>query len=505
MKKKLALNTFFSVLLQIVTLICGLITPRLFLNAYGSEINGLVQSISQFLGVISLLELGVGQVIQSALYKPLANKDNYTLSCVLTSGNKFFKRIAYVLIPYVALLAAIYPFVLAENFDWFYTATLIVAISIGSFAQYYFGIIDKILLNADQRGYIQFASQIISLIINTALCAILILSGSPIQIVKLTASLVFLLRPLVVRMYIEKKYTINRRVKYEDEPIKQKWNGIAQHISSFILNGTDNIVLTLFSTLSNVSIYSVYYLVINGVCQLHHSTTAGLHSLVGELWAKQELDRLKRVFCAIEILLHFSSVFLFTCTGILIVPFVRVYTDGVTDANYIQPLFAVLISVAYAFSCIKTTYNLLILAGGHYKQTQKCHIISATLNVIISISTVYFFGLVGVAVGTLIAMGYQMVWMAYYNSKNLLKWPFSSFLKQIGVDALTVLISVAATSWINLDVVNYFGWFIMSIKVAPIVLLTVVTMAFIFYRKKAIYICKHIIRKNAHAKRKYDE
>lgn len=495
MKKKLALNTIFSILLQAVTLICGLITPRLFLNAYGSEINGLVQSITQFLGVISLLELGVGQVIQSALYKPLANKDNYTLSCVLVSGNKFFKRIAYMLFVYVALLVAIYPFAVAKSFEWFYTASLILAISIGSFAQYYFGIIDKILLNADQRGYIQFASQIIALIINTVLCAIFILSGFSIQIVKLTASLVFLLRPFVVRMYIKKKYTIDRRVKYEDEPIKQKWNGIAQHISAFILNGTDNIVLTMFSTLSNVSIYSVYHLVINGVCQLHHSATAGLHSLVGELWAKQQLDRLKRVFGAIELTLHFSSVFLFTCTGILIVPFVRVYTDGVTDANYIQPLFAVLIVLAYAFTCIKTTYNLLILAGGHYKQTQKCHIISAALNVVISVSTVYFFGLIGVAIGTLVAMGYQMIWMAYYNSKNLLKWPFSSFLKQIGVDFLTVITAVAATSWIKLGAINYLGWFIMAIKVAPIVMLTVAAMAFIFYRQKTLYICKHILRR----------
>ena len=495
MKKKLALNTIFSILLQAVTFICGLITPRLFLNAYGSEINGLVQSITQFLGVISLLELGVGQVIQSALYKPLANKDNYNLSCVLASGNKFFKRIACILFIYVALLVAIYPFAVAENFDWVYTASLILAVSIGSFAQYYFGIIDKILLNADQRGYIQFASQIIALIINTAFCAIFILSGFSIQIVKLTASLVFLLRPFVVRMYIKKKYTIDRRVRYEDEPIKQKWNGIAQHISAFILNGTDNIVLTMFSTLSNVSVYSVYHLVINGVCQLHHSATAGLHSLVGELWAKQEIDRLKHVFGTIELSLHFSSVFLFTCTGILIVPFVRVYTDGVTDANYIQPLFAILIVLAYAFTCIKTTYNLLILAGGHYKQTQKCHIISAAINVVISISTVYFFGLIGVAIGTLVAMGYQMTWMAYYNSKNLLKWSFSNFLRHIGVDVLTVLISVAATSWIKLGDISSLGWFIMAIKVAPIVLLTVTAMAFIFYRQKVIYICKHIIHR----------
>ena len=70
-KKKLALNTVTSLSLQIITIICGFITPRLFLSAYGSEVNGLVQSVTQFLGVISFLELGIGQVIQSELYKHL--------------------------------------------------------------------------------------------------------------------------------------------------------------------------------------------------------------------------------------------------------------------------------------------------------------------------------------------------------------------------------------------------------------------------------------------------
>jgi O-antigen/teichoic acid export membrane protein len=282
---------------------------------------------------------------------------------------------------------------------------------------------------------------------------------------------------------------------YTSEPINQKWNGIAQHISAFILNGTDNIVLTLFSTLSNVSIYSVYHLVVYGVHQLYQSATLGIHALVGELWAKQEINQLNHVFGIVELVLHFSTVFLFSCTGILILPFVRVYTDGITDANYIQPLFAVLIVLAHASQCIKTTYNILIMAGGHYKQTQKCYIISAVLNLTISIVTVYFLGLVGVAIGTVVAMVYQMVWMAYYDSKHLLKWPFSNFIKQIVIDILTVSLIWIATSWIQLGSITYIAWFLMAIEVALIALLITVAMAFIFHHKKMTEVFKHIMRR----------
>ena len=73
---KLMKNTISSFVFQITTIICGFILPRLILQQYGSEVNGLINSLNQFLGVISFLELGVGAVIQSALYKPLAQNNN---------------------------------------------------------------------------------------------------------------------------------------------------------------------------------------------------------------------------------------------------------------------------------------------------------------------------------------------------------------------------------------------------------------------------------------------
>ena len=82
-KKRLALNTSTSLLYQVVTIICGFILPRLILKSFGSEVNGLVNSITQFLAIISFSELGVGAVIQSSLYKPLAEKNDEQISRVI--------------------------------------------------------------------------------------------------------------------------------------------------------------------------------------------------------------------------------------------------------------------------------------------------------------------------------------------------------------------------------------------------------------------------------------
>lgn len=482
-KKRLAKNTVSSLTLQITTVICGFILPRLILHQFGSDVNGLVNSILQFLQIIAFLELGVGAVVQSALYKPLADKNSKSISEIIVSANKFFQKIAIILIVYVVILVCFYPLLVNKNFSHLFSATLILAMSISYFAQYYFGVVDRLLLTADQRGYIQYTAQTITLILNTVACAVLIEVGASIQLVKLTTSLIYLIRPIILRVYVNKYYSIDRKAEYKAGAIKQKWNGIAQHISAVVLDMTDSIVLTVFSSLANVSIYSVYHLVIYGVKNLLISVNDGIKSLFGELWAKQELGELKKTFSFSEWGIHTSTVLVFGCTGILVLPFVRVYTNGITDANYFQPAFAALLTVAHASHCLRLPYNCMILAGGHYKQTQSNYIIAAILNVVVSIVVVKVLGLVGVAIGTLAAMVYQTIWMAVYVSKNLLKWPFRNFLKQLTVDIVTVLIGIFATIKIPLLSVSYFSWVILAAEVFVVWLIIIAIINMLFYRE----------------------
>lgn len=493
--KKLALNTITSTSLQITTLICGFILPRLILETFGSEVNGLVNSITQFIGVISLLDLGVGAVVQSALYEPLATKNHDGVSRIYSSANKFFRRLAMILLCYIAILIIIYPWINSSGFDFGYTAFLILAISISTFSQYYFSIVNSLLLSANQKGYVQSSAQIVTIIVNTIAGVIFIKLGCSIQIVKLTTSLAFLIRPLFLAWYVRKHYCINTKIEIKEEPIKQKWNGMAQHFASYILSSTDSIVLTIFSTLENVSIYGVYNLVIIGVKNAIFSLTNGFQSLIGEMLVKKETENLKRFFGYVEWFLHTGTTLVFGCTAVLLVSFVRVYTYGIDDADYIQPLFAVLITLANAGHCLRLPYNIAILAAGHYKQTQSNYIIAMILNIVISIATVKIYGLIGVAVGTFVAMMYQTIWMAWYYSKNIINWPIKNFIKQLGVDCLTVLIATIFTFKIPLNSISYQSWGLQAATVFAIWLCVVGIINYVFYKEKMISLSSKFIKK----------
>lgn len=464
--KLLARNTVASVVSQITALVCGFVLPRFFLQYFGSEVNGLVNSITQFLGMISFLELGVGAVVQSSLYKPLADADEVQVSRIMVSANKFFRRLAQILLVYVLILIGVYPLIANQSFGYLYTSTLIVAISISSFAQYYFGIVDTILLNADQRGYIQCDAQTVTMLINTLVCIFMIKLGCSIQLVKLATSLVYLARPIWLRIFVNRRYRIDWKARYDEEPIKQKWNGVAQHIAAVVLDGTDTVVLSLLSSLSNVSVYSVYFMVIKGVKSLFLSMTNGIQSLLGELWAKQRLDELRKTFSWAEWCIHTGTTYVFSCTAVLIVPFVRVYTAGINDANYIQPTFAYLLTLANAVHCLRLPYNIMVLAAGHYKPTQKNYIVAATINVFISVLVVNALGLIGVAIGTLVAMTYQTIWLAIYDSKHFALYSLKSVTKQFIVDAIAFSCIVLMSRILTMRSVSYVSWFIMAILTA---------------------------------------
>ena len=107
--KNAALNIAFSLLLQLVLFVKGLILPRIIIPAYGSDVNGLVSSISQFLAYISLLEAGVGSIFRASLYKPLARGDMDSVSGIINEQKRFYRKIGTIFVGYVVALCLCIP------------------------------------------------------------------------------------------------------------------------------------------------------------------------------------------------------------------------------------------------------------------------------------------------------------------------------------------------------------------------------------------------------------
>ena len=86
MKSKIAKNIVWGFGGQILILILGIIVPRIMIVGYGSDVNGLISTITQIFTYVALLEAGIGQAAKNALYKPLVDKDRDNFASVVASA-----------------------------------------------------------------------------------------------------------------------------------------------------------------------------------------------------------------------------------------------------------------------------------------------------------------------------------------------------------------------------------------------------------------------------------
>lgn len=490
-KKKLLYNSITGFIFQIITVLYGLIMPSYYINYYGSNTNGLVSSITQFLGLIAFCECGVGAIVQTALYKPLSEKNEEELSGILFEAGRFFRRIALVLVLYVCALVFTYPLLVNDDFDFFTTSSLFLILSVSSFSQYYFGICNQLLVGSDQRVYVQYICQIIITIATGVGSIVLIRIGCSIQIVKLYAATIQFIRPAYLSYYVKKHYNIKKPDNCTNKYLQQKWNGVIHHISYVIVEHTDVVVLTVFSNLINVSIYYIYSMVVTGIRAVIDSISAGFQSMLGNIFHTESEERIKKEFTRIEWLIHSITTIAFSDVLILIIPFISIYTRNVTDANYIQPCFGILLTFAHFSYCIRLPYHYMIRVAGHYKETQKCAIIEASINVVVSIVLVNMFGLVGVAIGTICAMMFRTFYLVNYLRKKILKREITFFVKQLLSDLITIFLSTFLSSIVlNTHPTTYLKWTLLAIESSIIVLIVFGCVNVCFHKKQLICLFK---------------
>lgn len=464
---RLLKNTLSSLCYQVVVVISGFVIPRAMLAIYGSEVNGLVNSINQFLGMLAFFDMGFTTLIMSKLYSPLAQKDYAKVKAIRKNAIENYNRIIVVGCAYIVAFSIVSGLVFHDVSNTPYIIVLVMGA--GYLSQTYIGTADKIILMSDQRGYVFYFISCIAVVIYTAISYVLILLGFRIEIVKIVPIIVYLLRAVLIKLVTNKIYDFNAiggeggACRFEN-----KYSAFMAHAAALVLDSTDSIILTFFSDLYNVSVYSVYNMIAFGLRGIFVSLTNGLQPLFGELWAKKEYDVLKKVYVRSQCLIHLGATTMYSCALMLIVPFVEVYTQGVHDTNYLQPMFAVLIVFCqYIFSIRIIEFNI-ILAAGHYKETKNSFIIAMFMNIALSVVFVEKYGLIGVTVGTAISLIYQTIYMIIYTKQNLLEISYFDFIKQVLVDCACFVVDYYLCVRVEIKELSLAGWTCMAILIVII-------------------------------------
>lgn len=481
--KKAALNLSNQLLLQSVTAICGFIVPKLVLENFGSEINGLTTSIAQFLGIISLMESGFGAVAKSAFYKVLALDDNKRISGVYNATESFFRKVAFAFLAYCVVLSFCFPFIKETGYGYFFIISLVLIIGVSSFVQYYFGMSYTILLNADQNGYISAFLQVISVLMNALLTVFLIRVDASIHIVKLVSATVFIIRPIAINLYCKRKYKIDRNAPHDNASVAQKWANLGQSIALYVHTKTSYLIITIFLDFTKVSIYSVYSIITTSLSSIITSISTGFVSGLGSIYANKEEENFQRIFSLYEFVNHFVCFVFYTIAIITVVPFVKVYTANVADnVQYIMPAFSILLIIGELIYCIRLPYYYMITNAGHFKQISKSAYIEAGLNIIISLILVFPLGLTGLAIGSGIAMTYRTLYLIKYCSTNITHLKIAMPIKKLFVFLSTSIVTVLMANCIKITPISIWHWMGYATVVGIVVAFLFGCVSIVFYR-----------------------
>ncbi len=485
--KKVMYNLLASIVELVIVTVSSFIVPHYVIHAYGSGVNGLISSITQFLSYIALIESGIGAIGRANLYKPLADRDTIALSGAVNALENFYRKVSYIFLGYIALLAMLFPLLVNNEFEWAYTATLILILAFGTFIQYYFGITSQTVAQADQRKYISLLLHAVSVLLNMVVTIVLINLGAGIHTVKLCSAFVYAVRPMILYFYVRRHYRIDRTVKPRNEILRQRWDGLAQHIAFFIHKNTDIAVLTILTNVREVSVYSVYMLAVSGCSKIVNMFSASLEPAFGNMIAKGEKETLRdRVGLCTTLSLQVAVV-LFTTAALVVSPFIRLYTRGVTDVNYLRPSFGVIMLIAEGFYCIRMPFQYAVYAAGHFRQTRNGAIMEAVLNIVISVVLASFCGLIGVAIGTLVSMAFRTIQYIFYYHDRLLE--DHKGLKTEVRKGCIALLEIAAIIGVGMllpeaSSASYPAWILSSLVTGAASALIVLLFSLLFYRKE---------------------
>ncbi|RGM14889.1 hypothetical protein DXC29_03225 [Bifidobacterium pseudocatenulatum] len=448
---KFVLNAVSTALLQVVTMVAGFITPRFLLVAYGSDINGLISSINQFIVYFNLVEAGLSSAAVYSLYKPIAEHDYNQINRVVVAARNFYVKSGFIFVGLVFLLAFVYPWIThTEVLDKGTVFCLVLVLGVNGALEFFTLAKYRALLTADQKTYVISTASIVYTILNTLIVVVLSTLRVDILLLRIVALISIFARSLILYLYIKIHYKfIDYKVVPDNSAMDKRWSALYLQVVQTVQNASPAVLTTLFSTLKMVSVYSVYNMVLAGINGVMSVFSTGVSAGFGELLVKKDMKAFDKAYKDFEYLYYMAMSIVYGVTMATILPFIQVYTKGVNDVQYVNIVFAVLFVLNGVLYNLKTPQGMLVIAAGLYKETRIQSTIQASILVVGGVILGYSFGLTGVLVASCLSNFYRCVDLLFFIPKNVTHLPILPSLRRM-VETLVVIILICAASWLCL-------------------------------------------------------
>ncbi len=414
-------NLISSLVYQVVLISLSFLLPRLYLENFGSEVNGVLSTIKQIFAYMFLLEAGVGLATTQALYKRIGQKDYKSASEVLSATNAYYIRTGIIYLAIVLVIAIVYSYFVPTSIDSNILFFMIILTAIPALFSYFVQAKYRILMEVDGRKYvINHSETILQLASNIAKILVLIFTDSLI-LIQLVYCIIALIQLLYLYLYARRRYKwLDLKSKPDFEAISQKNSVLLHQLSGMVFNNTDVILISFLCDFKAVSIYAIYNIFFSQVQNFITSVVSSFTFALGQMF-HTDRERFDKLYNVYETFYIMTTCLIYTLMAVFLLPLIQIYTSGINDAEYTNALLVLLFVIMNLFANFKLPSNSIIEYSGDFEKTRSYAIWEMIINITVSVVSIIYMGICGAILGTIAALIYRGVMTIYHSNKKILK------------------------------------------------------------------------------------
>lgn len=496
-------NISFSIFNQLLNVFLSFASRTAFIICLNVDYLGISGLFGDIFSMLCLADLGFGTAMTYSMYKPLAEKDYDKLAGLIN----FYKKVYRVIASAITIIGiALIPFLpyLVNTEATIPRLNLYYILMLANVVSSYLVVYKTSIISADQKTYLTTKYTSIFSIIRT-ICSIIFLFITHSYIVYLIIQVVFTYATNFFNSYIaEKNYPyIKKKVKLPKEETKGIFSNIKSvflyKISSVLITATDNTLISVIVSTTAVGYYSNYTIITNKIYNLANTVFYSLTASIGNLIVKENYERRYQIFEIMQSVSLILTTFCLTCLFFLQEDFIRLWL-GEQFLLDKMVLYAMLTN--FYFSIILMPIWVFREATGLYQKTKYVMLMTALINVVVSILLGRIMGLAGIIFATSIS---RLTTYFLYEPFLLFKKYFGRscavFFAGIIKSMLATVVVFGAVYYVSsfIEVTNWFWFILKAVIVGNTSLLLVVviyhrTEGFQLLTERAINLLKKGIR-----------
>lgn len=400
------LNSLWAVFSQVIIVVLGLFSRKVFLGQLGAELLGVNSLFSDVLMLFSFADLGFGTAIMFSMYRPIAENDTNKVGSLLLFYRTIYR---YVIAALIIISFCFIPFLRAIRTDIPVNELIVyyMFFQFTNIAEYVWAYRESYVIACQRERELSVFNLAYNIIKNIAQIAIVLLYSDFILYLVVGAVCV-VMKKLLVNRYIVRKYPVTKLKDARKLP-KEEQNSILNKsiallitkVGNLIINQTDSLIVSYFISVVQWGFASNYLVIKKAIFTVSDKIYSSVLPSMGNLLVSNNKERETKVFLKYDYLNAWMHTFFFVAFVCMSNPFISLFfgKDAVLSHSFVFVFF-----FAGFIDGLRSPVSVMREAGGSFEKDKWYTIVAAVVNIVVSVPLAIMFGLNGVYIGTICAM-----------------------------------------------------------------------------------------------------